>query len=1085
MLTLLLGTDWTANRQEIFRRLAEDVRQKKENRILMVPELISHDTERRLSAAAGDTSTRYVQVLPFTRLGRRVTELSGCFFGECLDGSGRIVAMAAAARQLHSRLKAYAAVETKPEFLTQLVDAVDELKRCCISSEDLMAAAAKTEGSFAVKLEELSLLQQTYDALCSRGKKDPRDQMAWVLEQLQEMDFAEKHVLYIDGFPDFTRQHLAILEHFIHNSPEVIVSLNCDCVDSHTMGFEKAGETAAQLIKCAKNAGVEVHITSVAPREDRLASVRQGLFQGKLAYLPQLQDSLKAIRSGSLYQECEAAAVEVMQLVQSGCRYRDIGIVCTEPQSYMPILRLVFGKCDIPVFMAGNEQVLQFGAISTVIFALDAALGGYEQRDMLRYLRSALSPISMEECDRIENYAIVWGISGKRWQEQWTGHPEGLSGQWDAEAQQELESLNELRQMLIAPLDRMKKGFAEAKKLSEQVKALCAFLEEIQFAERLSDLADDMDAAGDNRSAQILNQLWEILLSALEQLHDVLGETAWDSETFTRLLKLLLSQCDVGAIPPVLDAVSVGVGSAMRCQQQKHILLLGGNEGSLPHYGGTTGLLTDKERMALRDLGVPLTGSAMDGMQAEFAEIYGVFCGAEESIRIFCCDGQPSFVYRRLAAMAGGEQQADTTLTSQLRQPMSTGSYLAQQGTLEMAAQLGVAPLYEQLRQKAEYQMGAVQPENIRRLYGKKLYLSASQVDKQAECRLAYFLQYGLRARERKEATVDPAEFGSYVHAVLEQTAREVMHRGGFHAVSLEDTLALAHHYSKEYSAEHFAFLESQRMEYLFRRNMQELEMVVRELWRELSQGQYTPQEFELSFGRDGKLPAVEIPNNAMEAVLRGFVDRVDVWRHEDCFYFRVVDYKTGKKSFDYCDVFNGVGLQMLLYLFALESGGQMLMPGRRIAAGVQYFPARAPYVRSDGSMTEEQAEKERKALWKRSGLLLADEESLTAMDASEKMDTLCCRRQKDGSLSGDVADSCQMGQLRDYIMGLLGRMVEEIASGNVQPNPYTRGSSFNACTYCPYGAVCHKDSVSGRRNYKTMNAKRFWEEIGKEDGHG
>ena len=32
-----------------------------------------------------------------------------------------------------------------------------------------------------------------------------------------------------------------------------------------------------------------------------------------------------------------------------------------------------------------------------------------------------------------------------------------------------------------------------------------------------------MDAAGDNRSAQILNQLWEILLSALEQMYDVLG----------------------------------------------------------------------------------------------------------------------------------------------------------------------------------------------------------------------------------------------------------------------------------------------------------------------------------------------------------------------------------------------------------------------------------------------------------------------------------------------------------------------------------------------------------------------------------
>ena len=62
----------------------------------------------------------------------------------------------------------------------------------------------------------------------------------------------------------------------------------------------------------------------------------------------------------------------------------------------------------------------------------------------------------------------------------------------------------------------------------------------------------------DNREAQILSQLWEILLGAMEQLYDVLGETAWDAETCTRLFRLLISQYDVGTIPPVLDGVTAG-----------------------------------------------------------------------------------------------------------------------------------------------------------------------------------------------------------------------------------------------------------------------------------------------------------------------------------------------------------------------------------------------------------------------------------------------------------------------------------------------------------------------------------------------
>jgi len=50
-----------------------------------------------------------------------------------------------------------------------------------------------------------------------------------------------------------------------------------------------------------------------------------------------------------------------------------------------------------------------------------------------------------------------------------------------------------------------------------------------------------------------------------------------------------------------------------------------------------------------------------------------------------------------------------------------------------------------------------------------------------------------------------------------------------------------------------------------------------------------------------------------------------------------------------------------------------------------------------------------------------------------------------------------------------------------VEPNPYTRGNNHNACSFCPYGSVCHSADVRGRRNFKTMHADRFWVEIGKE----
>ena len=1080
MLHLLLGCDWTANRDEVLRRISRDVAEEKGGRILMVPELISHETERRLCAAAGDTASRFAEVLSFTRLAKRVADETGCAAEECLDNGGRVVAMASSARQLHSRLKAYASVETRPEFLTGLIDAVDEFKRCCITSQDLINAAAETDGSLSQKLEELALLLEAYDTLCHQGKRDPRDRETQLLEQMEQGDFAEKHIFYIDGFPDFTRQHLAILEHLIKYSPYVTVSLNCDRVDSPLLAFEKAGNTASQILRCARHAGVEVQIEVVAEHQTPLNAMRSRLFQGSV-HAGALKDNLTVYRADTPYAECLAAAEQILELVRGGCRYRDITAVCGDISTYTPLVNLAFRRCGIPVYLSGTEDILQKSVISTVISAMDAALGGFDQRDVMRYLRSVLSPVEPDTCDLVENYAITWGIRGNRWLEEWKNHPEGLSAQWDEESTELLTRLNQARELAIGPLERLARGFKEAKNLRQQVLALYTLLEDIQLEARLDTLAQELDAAGDNRSAQILNQLWEILLGALEQLHDVLGDTVWDTDTFTRLFRLLPSQYDVGTIPPVLDAVQVGPVSAMRCHEQKHLIVLGAQEGNLPGYSGSAGVLTDQERVTLRELGVPLTGGAMEGIQAEFAEIYGVFCGATQTVSVYSSGGQPSFVCRRLADMAGGEQEIAPALGAAQTDEFEAGVYLAQWNAGQLAEKIGLRDGYETVCRRREYELGRVERAQIDKLYGKTLNLSASQVDRQAECRLSYFLKYGLRAKERKEATVDPAEFGTYVHAVLENTARTIRDMGGFPNVSLEDTLEIANRFSEEYAREHFSQIDSERLTYLFRRNGQELQMVVQELWEELQESRFQPEGFEVSFGSEDGLPAIALPGTKMNAILRGFVDRVDIWQHSGNSYYRVVDYKTGKKDFDYCDVFNGVGLQMLLYLFALQECGEEVVGDRPVPVGVQYFPARVPYVSSDGRLDESALDKERGKDRKRKGLLLKDEQVLQAMEPGENPKRLCYTVKKDGSMVGDLADREQLKLLKAYVFKTLGKMVDEIASGNVEPNPYTRGTSHSACAFCPYGAICHKETVEGRRNYKAMKPERFWEEVGKE----
>lgn len=1077
MLTLFLGCDWVANQENMLGLIADDVKNRKSNRIVLVPESISHQWERNLCVDAGDTVSLYAEVLSFTRMLRSVTDYVEYGMEPCLDQGGRIVAMASAARQLHSKLKAYASVETRPEFLCSLVDSLNEFKQSCISASDLMEASQESQGTLAQKLEELSLLFDTYEGLCNHGKRDPADQMNWLLDALRNCKFAEDHVFYVDGFPDFTQQHQEIISHIITHSPQVYVNLTCDRPNSKNPAFETAGNTAACLLKIAKDAGIPVEIRTIEDTNGALQAVSQRIFKSSSSTGESYDEVLTLRRANNTYMECVAVAKDIQKLICDGYRYKDIRVVCANPERYRNTIQLVFQRFSIPAYISGNESVLSIPIVNALLCGIDAALGGFERGDVLSYMKSAISPIDNSECDIIENYAIGWNICGAAWKSEWTMHPDGLGKKWKEQHNTALDAINANKTRALAPLFTLQQEFAAAKNLSQQVVAVYHFLEAVGLSETLQVLADDLEKKNDHQGAQLYRQLWEILLGALEQMHDVLGASVWDDDTFVRLLKLLLSQYDVGTIPPVLDAVSVGTVNALRNQQAQFLFILGAEEGFMPSYPVATGVLSEQERNDLRALGVHLQGGAEAGLQTQFAAIYDVFCGTRRHITVSVGGGQPSFVYRRLISMVHGEEYVNVSVYEGNINDIC--AKLVRNSDKLTAESLKIDQLYERLESSAAYEIGRIDPESINNLYGDTLQLSASKVDKQAKCRFSYFLHYGMQAKERKVYEVDPAEFGTFVHDVLENTGRIVMESGGFTNVTLNEILEISAKCAAEYIEKAFGQIDSKRQNYLLNRNKNELFAIVEELWTELQNSQFQPVGFEVSFGEGKMLEPITISGSNMNGKLTGFVDRVDTWEQGSCKYFRVVDYKTGKKSLDYCDILNGVGLQMYLYLFALQEMGAAVVGENPIPAGVQYFPARVPVITFPSMPAEDLSDKKRNEVWRRNGMLLNDEDVVFAMQ-KDHLSKIGVKVNKEGDLVGNLASRDQFMKLKMYINEILSQFVDDISSGNVKANPYYRGNEDNACKYCPFGDVCHERELVERRVFAATDQKLFWEKIEK-----
>jgi ATP-dependent helicase/nuclease subunit B len=219
--------------------------------------------------------------------------------------------------------------------------------------------------------------------------------------------------------------------------------------------------------------------------------------------------------------------------------------------------------------------------------------------------------------------------------------------------------------------------------------------------------------------------------------------------------------------------------------------------------------------------------------------------------------------------------------------------------------------------------------------------------------------------------------------------------------------------------------------------------------------------------------------------VLTGIADRVDGYVHDGKLYLRVVDYKTGRKSFDLSDVWYGLGMQMLLYLFALQRSGETRYHQEIVPAGVLYIPARDVLLSASSSLAPEEILKQKAKKRQRSGLLLADDAILQAMERGETPEYLPVTI-RGGNYSGSaLATAEQLGALSRHIDETLREMAKELRAGSVVADPWYRSQTESACNLCDYAGACHFDAEDDCIRYVSrLQPRQVWELIqgGKEE---
>lgn len=184
-----------------------------------------------------------------------------------------------------------------------------------------------------------------------------------------------------------------------------------------------------------------------------------------------------------------------------------------------------------------------------------------------------------------------------------------------------------------------------------------------------------------------------------------------------------------------------------------------------------------------------------------------------------------------------------------------------------------------------------------------------------------------------------------------------------------------------------------------------------------------------------------------------------------------------------------GLGMQMLLYLFALDRSGERLYGMETAPAGVLYVPARDVLLSEEGDLPDEEIERKRRDKLRRSGLVLDDPEVLHAMGGGGQPRAPAREVEggrADGGLprlggaAGPAGPPCGGKSPRPGLAIALGQ--------HHRPTPCYKGAQDNACLWCDYAEACRftEGEGSDRRRYlPKLSATRVWDmlEGGAENG--
>ena len=1124
--------------------MKESLEKGSENKkILIVPEQFTFETENKMLGMIGESCVLSAEVLSFKRLANRVFNNDGGVTKRSIKDAAKSMLIHKVLDDVIGDMKVFGVAAKKEGFIDIISTLVTEFKKYNVDEEVLLTMINDiSDPELVNKLSDLEKIFRGFNKRLHKAYIDGEDELALLVKKLKDSEYCKGADIWIDEFTTFTPQQMDIIIELMKKAKSVNITLSMsDGSESYDLKesdiYSVTKKTEKRLLKAIEenNIGfkgyhnIKTEVPYRFKNNPELAHMEKQIYSYPFKTYNNEVENLRLYRANNSYDEIEFISKDILRLVrEENYRFRDISVICRNVDAYGKVASVILEDYEIPYYIDKKIDVASNPLVILVTSAFDIINRNWSYESVFKYLKSGLTGIDRENIDILENYVLAYGIKGDKWKiENWEY---ASINSFKAEELTEekityLNTINDIKSYVEEPLRELEEKCRKKGTLKEYAVALYEFLNDTGVLQRVKDKVEEFEKKEMPSKVKEYSQILDILMEVLEQSVDVLGDEKVDKKEFIKILNVGFSKYEMGVVPVALDQVNIGDITRIKSRGARAIYIVGANDGVLPSAGAEEGILSDRDRNMLKELGMELAADTRTQAFEEQFMVYTALTIARDymviSYPLADFEGKamrPSVITHRIKKIFPKlkEESSGYNLSRNRDEFYDVSSKSPTFNELISAIRRDFEhkepgshwdEVYKYYNDDEKWNVkldnvvkglkysnieNSISKEMAKNLYSSdngKLMFSVSKLERYAQCPFAYFIEYGLKAKDRKLYEFSAPDLGSFMHEVLDDFTNDIKSKGKrWSDLGKKECRGMVNDLvnDKINNNEISILNSSNRFKYLTERYKKILTRSVMTIAEQMRRSEFEifSNEFGFGYGDDEPIE-VDLPTGE-KVYLIGKVDRVDTLDLDGNSYIRIIDYKTGKKKFDMNKLYNGLQIQLLVYLDVLLKNSERIIQKQAMPGAMFYFRLDDPMITSKKELSEEEIEIEILKKLKFDGLMLKDPKIALSMDneLEEGKSSMIIPANfiKGGKLGNkdSLITEKQFDILRNYVNDKVIELCTDMISGNIALEPYDTDKEY-LYENSPYAHIFQFDTTVPGNKYRKLEKdkpKEVWEKI-------